>query len=240
MESISLNKTWYFKLDPKNKGLEENWFQKPETLKAENLTIKVPSCWEEQEMDYQGVAWYFTEFEVSNETISQVCRLCFAAANYRTSVWINGHLAGTHEGGYTPFYFEIQPFLKYGTHNQITVRIVSPIITKAIEVDGLGPNDMPHWRGGLTAGIWQSVGLEFNKDAWIESAFYQPDLAQSRFKLELTVQSKILEASSIELTVQLEDATGLVAGKRAQAITLSKGTNKIETTIELQNPILWD
>jgi beta-galactosidase len=96
-------------------------------------------------------------------------------------VWINGKAVDSHDGGNTPLDFEIQDFLNYGTSNQITVRIVSPIITKNILVDDLGPNDMPHWRGGLTAGILQAARLEFNQSAWIQYAFYKPNIQNASF-----------------------------------------------------------
>ena len=174
MDTLSLNRSWKFKLDPKNVGVSEAWHSNTQTLETGSVDIDVPSCWEELEQDYEGVAWYSTQVDINADKAGQICRIVFQASNYRTGIWINGKAVGSHDGGYTPFDFEIQDFLNYGASNQLTVRIVSPIITKDIRVDDLGPNDMPHWRGGLTAGIWQSVALEFNQSAWIKHTFYKP------------------------------------------------------------------
>jgi beta-galactosidase/beta-glucuronidase len=188
MDTLSLNRSWKFRLDPKNVGLSEAWYSNPQTLETGSVDIDVPSCWEELEQDYEGVAWYSTQVDIDADKAGQICRIAFQASNYRTCIWINGKAVGSNDGGYTPFDFEIQDFLNYGASNQITVRIVSPIITKDIRVDDLGPNDMPHWRGGLTAGIWQSATLEFNQSAWIKHTFYKPKIKDSAFELELELR----------------------------------------------------
>jgi beta-galactosidase/beta-glucuronidase len=200
----------------------------------------VPSCWEEQEEDYQGVAWYQTVVPIATDQAGKVCRIRFEAANYRTQVWVNGHNVGLHEGGYTPFEFQIQQALLYGENNTITVRVISPIITEDRQIDGLSTNDMPHWRGGLTAGLWQSVSLHFNRAAWIESAFYKPDVAQSAFHLELNVHSQHTESSPYTLQVTLHDASGQEVVTHNSQVELQQGEQLLKASLCLENPILWD
>ena len=113
MQSISLNRRWKLKLDPKNEGLSENWQCDYQALIAGAIDIDIPSCWEELVQDYEGVAWYALRTMVAVREAGQICRLCFQAANYRTEVWINGHVVGKHEGGYTPFYFEVKKYIKF-------------------------------------------------------------------------------------------------------------------------------
>lgn len=237
MESLNLDKIWKIKLDLENKGLRDAWFTHPEQLKRNSIDIAVPCCWEEHFQDYEGVAWYFTTIDVDSAHEGQISRLCFQASNYRTQVWINGKSAGKHDGGYTPFHFEIQDLLHYGSENSIIARVVSPIVTKDLKVDDLGPNEMPHWRGGLTAGIWQSVSLEFNPHAWIESAFYQPNIKQSQFDLALSVQSKERIAGEIEITIFSETGQCVYTQKSAQHF--KNGTNHCSRTLPIENPILW-
>lgn len=238
MESLNLDKIWKIKLDPNNSGLGEAWFTDPAKLENDCSDISVPCCWEENFEDYEGVAWYFTTVNLNLNKQDQICRLCFKASNYRTQVWINGHAAGQHDGGYTPFNFEIQNWLKCGAENQIVVRVVSPIVTKELRIDDLGPNEMPHWRGGLTAGIWQSVSLEFNKLAWIESAFYQPNVKESQFALDLKVACKSAVEAQIE--VKLLDASGKSVFKKKEKQGFEAGSNKYTLEIPIIDPILWD
>ena len=189
MQKINLDGQWSLRLDPENQGSSEGWFVPAYRLIESEKSIPVPSCWEEFEQDYEGVAWYAKEVEIEASNQGQVCRLIFEASNYCTTVWVNGKEVDSHEGGYTPFFFQVQDFLTFGARNLIVVRVVGPIVTKDITVNGLGPNQMPHWRGGLTAGIWQSVRLEFHQDYWFEQVFYQSSIADSGFRLQANILS---------------------------------------------------
>ncbi|MDG1667784.1 MAG: glycoside hydrolase family 2 TIM barrel-domain containing protein [Opitutae bacterium] len=239
MDTLCLNRTWKFKLDPENVGISEGWQSNPKTLEQDSADIQVPCCWEELEQDYEGVAWYSTQVEIDADKAGQICRIAFQASNYRTGVWINGKAVGSHDGGYTPFDFEIQDFLNYGATNQITVRIVSPIITKDIRVDDLGPNDMPHWRGGLTAGIWQAATLEFNQSAWIKHAFYKPKVKDSAFDLDLEFRCNETSAQTAVLTVNVIDGSGAAVYEDEQTFELQPGSTQLSHTITLKEAKLW-
>ena len=239
MNTISLNRTWKFRLDPENVGLSEAWCSNTRILERGSIDIDIPSCWEELEQDYEGVAWYSTQVEIDADKAGQICRIVFQASNYRTGIWINGKAAGSHDGGYTPFDFEIQDFLNYGASNQITVRIVSPIITKDIRVDDLGPNDMPHWRGGLTAGIWQSATLEFNQSAWIKHTFYKPKIKDSAFELDLELRCNEATSQAAILKIDVCDSKGESVYQNEQSFQLQAGDIQLEHTIALSDAKLW-
>ncbi len=51
--------------------------------------------------------------------------LRFGAANYATIVYLNGKQVGRHEGGFTPFAFDVTRLLRDG-QNQITVGVGQP------------------------------------------------------------------------------------------------------------------
>ena len=239
MDTLSLNRPWKFRLDPKNVGLSEAWCSDTRILETSSIDIDVPSCWEELEQDYEGVAWYSTQVEIDADKVGQICRIVFQASNYRTGIWINGKAVGSHDGGYTPFNYEIQDFLNYGASNQITLRIVSPIITKEIRVDDLGPNDMPHWRGGLTAGVWQSATLEFNQCAWIKHTFYKPKIKDSTFGLDLELRCNETTAQVAMLTIDVCDKSGETVYQNEQSFQLQAGDTQLEHTIALSDAKLW-
>ena len=237
MQSISLNRTWKLKIDPQNQGLIEKWQNNYEAIQSSAIDIEVPSCWEERVQDYEGVAWYALRTVVGTSNAGQICRLCFQASNYRTEVWVNGQFVGTHDGGYTPFDFEVHDCLHFGEENTFIIRVISAIVTKEIQIDTLGPNEMPHWRGGLTAGIWQSLSLEFNQSTWIESAFYQPQLQSSTFELALTMQSR--QASEILVKITVCDISGEEVYSNQEAYSLLLGANTLQFSLPIKNPILW-
>ncbi len=50
-------------------------------------------------------------------------QVAFDGVYMNASVWINGHLLGTHPYGYTPFTFDLTQFLHIAEKNVIAVRV---------------------------------------------------------------------------------------------------------------------
>ena len=71
--------------------------------------LNVPGDWNTQRdglLFYEGSVWYKRSFDYAKSPKKRVF-LHFGAANYQASVYLNGEELGQHEGGFTPFDFEI-------------------------------------------------------------------------------------------------------------------------------------
>src|SRR5690349_19205797 len=75
--------------------------------------------------DYAGVAWYRTSIQVPRFQSPRRVLLRFGAVDYIATVYVNGNGVGMHEGGYTPFSFDITASVHPGA-NQIAVRVTDP------------------------------------------------------------------------------------------------------------------
>lgn len=78
-------------------------------------TLYVPGDWNSQEdklFYYEGTVWYKKSFDYTKAKDSNRVFLNFGAVNYRADVYLNGEKLGVHEGGFTPFYFEVTKLLK--------------------------------------------------------------------------------------------------------------------------------
>lgn len=172
-------------------SLSGNWLFQPDpaaVLTADTLRptqrIPVPLPWQAAfpEMErYGGYAWYQRSFEIGAEWLDGEVLLTFGAVDYSCEVFINGHAAGGHEGGYTPFTLAIRRYLQAG-ENQIAVRVYDPIqlgigLQRYPEfplepVNGLppGPQSLPHgkqeWYVNV-GGLWQDVTLRAVPATWI-------------------------------------------------------------------------
>jgi len=72
---------------------------------------------------YNDGIWYRKTFNVDAANNGKFIKLMFYAVNYVCDVWINGKYVGYHEGGYTPFAFDVSSFLNYGSSNTIAIRV---------------------------------------------------------------------------------------------------------------------
>jgi beta-glucuronidase len=71
--------------------------------------LNVPGDWNTQRdslLFYEGTVWYKRSFDFAKSPKKRLF-VHFAAANYHASVYLNGEELGQHEGGFTPFDFEI-------------------------------------------------------------------------------------------------------------------------------------
>lgn len=163
-QTTSLNGRWHALVDPfevgyrtyRNTPNPNGFFQneKPQDPGDRieydfdrSALLHVPGDWNSQREDltlYEGTVWYKTEF---NYDLPEARRLFvyFGAANYEARVWLNGEALGAHEGGFTPFNFEITNHLQPGS-NVLVVKV-----DNARRPDAVPTDNFDWWNyGGLT------------------------------------------------------------------------------------------
>ncbi|WP_276255906.1 glycoside hydrolase family 2 protein [Halomontanus rarus] len=102
----------------------------------DGYSVRVPSSWGEEIPEfrhYEGWVWYAKQFDRADIQDGNRERtfLRFGAVNYRAEVWLNGERLGDHEGGFTPFSFEITDRLVDG-ENVLVVRVDNQRYEKGI------------------------------------------------------------------------------------------------------------
>ncbi|MFB6200543.1 MAG: glycoside hydrolase family 2 protein [Halorhabdus sp.] len=118
-DTQSLAGTWQAFPDP-YRWFEDNWFDDsgvpferdpapPSDYDVDDgYAVEVPGCMGEQIEAlryYEGLTWYVRRFDHAADADRAFLR--FGAVNYAADVWLNGTHVGHHEGGYTPFSFEV-------------------------------------------------------------------------------------------------------------------------------------
>lgn len=133
---------WYREF-PFRPGLAEYDFEKSDLL-------NVPGDWNSQSerlFFYEGTVWYKRSFDTS---LREGRRLFvhFGAANYQSRVYLNGEEIGAHEGGFSPFTFEITDKVHSGTN----ALIVGVDATR--RADGVPGTQTDWWNyGGITRDV---------------------------------------------------------------------------------------
>jgi beta-glucuronidase len=112
---------------------------------------------------FEGTVWYKKTFKHGMNN-SRRLFLHFGAVNYLADVYLNGNSIGNHEGGFTPFQFEITNSVKEG-ENTIVVRVNNQRLKNGIP--GLGYDWFNY--GGIT----RDVNLIETQNSFIEDYFIQ-------------------------------------------------------------------
>ncbi|MFR0764247.1 MAG: sugar-binding domain-containing protein [Alistipes communis] len=71
---------------------------------------------------YRGPAWYRKLIVLPADAASKQVYLCFEGANQVVRLYVNGHYAGKHTGGYTRFVFDITKYIGPGRRKPLRRR----------------------------------------------------------------------------------------------------------------------
>ena len=171
--------------------------------------LSVPGDWNTQReslLFYEGMVWYKRSFDYSLPPNRRLF-LHFAAINYQAAVYLNGEELGQHEGGFTPFDFEITGKLK-PKDNSLVVRVDNRRAKEQVPTD-----NTDWWNYG---GITRPVTLVELPETFVQDYFVQLDrtspqqvkawvqLSGSRLQQRITVRIPEL---NLEKSTQT-DATG--------------------------------
>ena len=163
-KTISLNGQWQVIIDPYESGFynyryqpsDNGYFKNAKPKNKSELieydfdkseTLKVPGDWNTQSDQlffYEGTVWYKKSFDYQRKPNTRLF-VYFGGANYFADVYLNGEKLGQHEGGFTPFNFEITNRVK-DTDNFLIVKVDNKRRRDAV------PTLMTDWwnYGGIT------------------------------------------------------------------------------------------
>ena len=202
----NLNGTWQFAYDDRDEGLAAGWMKPGFRLPLE---ILVPFAYQTKLSglgptdEIHPVIWYRRGFTVPDEMRGKRVLLRFGAVDFECSVYINGQMAGTHRGGYTPFALDITPLLMDG-ENDLCVRVED-------QPDCTQPRGKQYWNRGLmgcwytpVSGIWQTVYLEAVGEYGLERIHVTPDIDKYMFTTEISLDKRPAEPLELELTLSFE------------------------------------
>jgi len=128
--------------------------------------LLVPGDWNSQSDElffYEGTIWYKRDFDY-NLPAGRRLFVYFGAANYEAKVWLNGHKLGEHEGGFTPFNFEITDYVR-DTGNFLILKVDNQRWRQAVPA-----LNTDWWNyGGLTRDVFLvEVPRTFVRDYFIQ------------------------------------------------------------------------
>jgi len=197
--------------------------------------------------DYMGAAWYRVTFHVPAFYNMRHVLLKFGAVDYFCEVFVNGVSIGTHEGGYTPFSFEITNTVHSGT-NDLLIRVIDPPMDEA-QNRALFPemmyNEIPHGKQNWyvqNSGIWQGVRIEVCPAIYIERLDVVPNVSGD-FEVIARLAGVGLTANNSELTattqlqIEVFDSTNRCVFSGTEPLNSSSPILHVKGSI--RNPKLW-
>lgn len=247
-DAIPLHGQWAFAMDPREVGATKGWFKDGYNVGGWDK-VSVPHCFstDPRYQFYTGTVWYRKSFPWQPQTGKRTL-LHFDAAYYATTVWLNNQKIGTHEGGYTPFHFDITDYLKSGD-NVLTVSVNNDTwqtgSIPGAKDNGSANDPFPGWIN--YGGLIRPVYLTIEPDLYIENLKVEavPDLASGtatvRVKTRVRNASSQAQTPKSATTVVFRNQSLKLVWKTTSA-TIAAGQTGIleaETSLKATDVQLW-
>lgn len=156
--------------------------------------------------------WYKRTFKIPSNWKGKDILLHFGAVDWKAEVFVNDIKIGTHLGGYTPFCFDISPYLTSG-EQKLVVKVFDPT-NDGYQAIGKQHNK-PHgiWYTPVS-GIWQTVWLEPVAHKSIARVVANPNIDSQ--SLSVMADTRNTEAGDI-IEVIVKEGNTIVSKAKAVA-----------------------
>ncbi len=254
-ERVELNGPWRFAIDPVECGEQNGWHQPG--CEVRNWTeVLVPHCWNvDPRFPFTGTAWYRRTFSLPPGAARRHARLMFDGVFYRAKVWLNGQPVGEHEGGYTPFQFDVTDLIHWSGENSLAIAVDNSWSTTTLPGARIGklPQEQvyPWFEYG---GIVRPVRLVLTDPVHVvnQRVVTTPNLQDGTALIETTVQ--VANTLDQPVTVRIGLALTLPGkpegaipwerypGLRVSAVLPPRTVHPVTTCVRLsaEHVLLWD
>jgi beta-galactosidase/beta-glucuronidase len=234
----SLNGSWEFAFDP-DAALQQPaqvvWSERinvPFAPEAPASGVRPPG--------FFRACWYRTTCELPHRNQQERWILHFGAVDWQATIWVNGAYVGQHQGGYTPFQFDITDFAT-GPSCTIIVRAEDDPhdLAKPRGKQDWQPHPHSIWYP-RTTGIWQTVWLETVPSTRIGRVSFTPNLARWEIGLQMWLDGA--RQPDLRLRVRLQSGDNLLADDSYQIVNgeVHRGISLSDPGVDdSRNELLW-
>ena len=177
-----------------------------------------------------GTSWYRKKFTLPAEAKGQRLQVQFDGVYMNASVWLNGHLLGTHPYGYTPFWFDLTDYLNATGPNVL-----------AVQVQNEGVTSRWYSGSGIYRHVWLSQQQPVHLATW-GTTLTTPTVtaAQAQVHARTAVQNQAAQAEEVTLVTRLLSPGGQQVARTEARQTLAPGaTLEFSQDLSVKAPQRW-
>ena len=152
------------------------------------------------------IGWYRRAVDLGPEAVGKRPVLRFGVAGYEADLWVNGHLAGSHHGDFTPWEIDIGEWAVPG-RNVLALRVRSDMGPKF----GAGGKAWhaygSQWSiGNIRGGLWQSCRLTLEPSLRITELLIAPRWEQRALRVDWRIDNRTGGAQRVALRGIVQNA----------------------------------
>jgi hypothetical protein len=238
-DRIDLNGTWDLAFDRDEGPTRRDWVAGawPAGISTEAV---VPSVWNARAPDAPAIGYYRRFVDVPAGWSARALRLHVEGACYRLDAWMNGDYAGSHEGAYTGFAFDVTSSIRPGVTNEIVLRVTS--LARNRPVEGLVLKEMPVSKQSWyypESGLWGDVWLEALPHVYASSIAVEPDLRRTNAAFEIALTNTTSDVAQRDLWLSIVDPREETVFEHQERVIVQPGTSRFFVRAPIDRPLAW-
>lgn len=178
-----------------------------------------------------GIGWYRRSFDAPESWRGRIVTVEFEGVTRNATVWLNGHDLGFHPYPYTPFSYDLSPWLKLGAANVLAVRVD----------DSAQPASRWYAGAGLTRPVWLQAVDPVHvapQSFFVETVSASAETATLRVRADLRNDSD--SPQSVTFMFQVMDRRMHFITPLARTVTIAAhGDFNLTQEFTLPRPRLW-
>ena len=216
--------------------------ENPEFNDSDWRSLNVPHDWSiEGEFSSQnasgtgylpgGIGWYRKDFILPETDKEKHIEIQFDAVYDNSKVWINGHYLGKRPYGFISFYYDLTPYLNFGSKKNVI----------AVRVDHSHVADSRWYTGsGIIRNVWLCKTNKIHIAHW---GTYITTSVVNKESSDVRIITKVENASGnqlITLKSIVKDPGGNIAGTTSSNLQFQPDSKyEFDQKINVKNPSLW-
>ena len=169
---------------------------------------------------YTGNAWYKRMVGVPKSWKKQRIVLFLERPHIETTVFVNGREVGQQTSLSVPHKYDVTPYIRFGSQNEIAIRVYNGIENVCVGQDSHSVTDQTQ---GNWNGLAGRIELQAHQPGYLKGLRVYPDVAAGNVRVELKREG----SGKTRLWVE---------GRQKQAVTTADST----VLIPMPDALLWD
>ncbi|MEC0231400.1 beta-galactosidase GalA [Paenibacillus alba] len=179
-----------------------------------------------------GIGVYRKLFALPSHDLGKKISLHFDGVMGISTVWINGHVIGTHNSGYSSVQYDISDIVRYGDEGNNVI---------VVKVDANRYEGWWYEGGGIYRHTWLQKTDRLHVAQWgtyVTTPYVSDEIADIHLQTRLHNEYELDQACELKSTVK--DAEGVTVGFVSEKVTIAQLDQKqVDQRVSVAKPRLW-
>src|SRR5436190_1769198 len=178
-----------------------------------------------------GTGWYRKHFTLPISDSGKSVTICFDGVYMNSDVWLNGQHLGNHPYGYTPFVYDLTPYLKAAGQENVL----------AVQVKNTGKNSRWYSGSGIYRHVWLTVADPAHIPFWgVHVLTTDISKTSATVSVSTTVENNRGTNATIRMLTRLIGPDGKASPPQESEVQVPAGKQQEFTQkFSVKKPVYW-